>query len=241
MLFAEALRLAAIEVLCPTASIASDAGWPTLARDRVYDSVGIVPDQVNPGDAVTPYLSLHTEDVGVERRGESAPQGYGRATAVLKIVGELGVIEHDPDGTAFVAPAQSDADGSLKLGALCAQVRKALVFSEAGALFRSIGVVEDFRSERFSMPQFDLKLMRASMWFTCLVKDDVYSDLAGLPEPLAGLAARLPAGSYAKARLLSLADTFAATTRTPLDDIRFSTKTLPAGASAGEGNVNTSP
>lgn len=231
MLAAEAMRLAAIEVLCPTASIGADGPWPTLARHRVYDSAPILPSAVAARDPYTPYLSLYSEDARVERRGESAPVAPGTARAVLAVVAELGVIEQQ-DGETFVAPmGEGDAGARLVLGALCAQVRKALTHGEAGALFRTLAVVEDLRLEALSLPQFDIRLMRTTMRFTCLIRDDHFTDAAGLPEPLAGLAARLPAGSYAKGKLAALAAAFAATERTALDAIRFATG--EAGTPAG--------
>ena len=121
----------------------------------------------------------------------------------------------------------------LVLGALCAQVRKQLVFSEAGSVFRSIvGAVEDLRIEAFSLPQFDLRWMRSTMRFTCRIKDDKFIDAAGMPEPLRSLYLALPAGSYAKSKLTELDAAFAATVRTPIGPIVFSTTGDPADGSA---------
>lgn len=47
MLSAAAMRLAAIEVLCPTASITADAGFPTLAGRTVLDSRAVAIDDID--------------------------------------------------------------------------------------------------------------------------------------------------------------------------------------------------
>ena len=234
MLAAEAMRLAAVEALCPTAAIDSDAGWPTLARHRVYDSVGILPEDVEPGAAYTPCLSLYTDDIRVERRRETASSVIGSATAVLNVVAELAIATPDEDGVVQAVPlAQGDAQARLVLGALCAQVRKTLVHAEAGSIFRSIvGSVEDLRVEPFTLPQFDIRWMRSTVRFTCRIRDDKFTDAAGLPEPTRSLFLALPAGSYAKAKLAELDAAFAATSRTALDAIIFSTTGDPADGQA---------
>ena len=207
MLAAEAMRLAAIETLCPTAAKASDSGWPTMARHRVYDSVGIMPEEIEAGAPYTPCLSVFTDEVRVERRGETASSAIGAATAVLIVVAELAVTATDEAGAQMMPPqtvplAEGDAQARLVLGALCAQVRKALVYAEAGTIFRSIvASVEDLRVEPFTLPQFDIRWMRSTMRFTCRIRDDKFTDAAGLPEPTRSLFQALPEASYAKAKL----------------------------------------
>lgn len=230
MLAAEAMRLAAVETLCPTACKSTDLGWPTLARHRVYDSKGILPDEVEPDAAYTPCLALYTDDVRIERRGESAPSSIGFVTAVLVVVAELAVADTDEDGTRVAIPkVENDAMARLALGALTAQVRKRLLYAEAGSIFRQIvGAVEDLRVDAFSLPQFDIRWLRSTMRFTCRIKDDKFTDEAGMPEPMRSLYQALPAGSYAKAKLAELDAIFTATARQPLTSIQFSTTGDPA-------------
>jgi hypothetical protein len=224
MLSAEAMRLAAFEALCPTAARAADAGYPTLAGYRVYDSAGILPDDIDVGAAYTPCLSLFTDDIRIERRGDIAPSTIGSASAVLVVIAELAVSVTDDDGETQIVPlAEDDAQAKLVLGALCAQVRKALVFAEAGSIFRSIvGSVEDLRIEPFGLPQFDIRWMRSTMRLTCRIKDDKFTDDGGMPEPMKSLFLALPDGSYAKGKLAELDAAFASTTRTPLQSIDLS-------------------
>ena len=233
MLAAEAMRLAAIEVLCPTGSKATDLDWPTIARHRVYDSAGVIPEDLDQGAPFTPCLSVYTDEVKVARRGDVSNSTTGFPTAVLVVIAELAVASEGEDGEPLVAPlVENDARARLVLGALCAQVRKALNIAEPGTLFRYVvGSVDDFRIEPFSLPQFDIRWLRSTMRFTCLIKEDKYTDDGGMPEPMKSLFTALPPGSYAREKLAELNDAFTATTRTALQQIVFSTR----------GNPNTSP
>ncbi|MBS9720179.1 hypothetical protein JYU29_05695 [Tianweitania sp. BSSL-BM11] len=236
MLAAEAMRLAAIEALCPTACKVSGANWPTLAEHRVYDSAAILAEELADGEPYTACLSLYTEDVRIERRGDGATSSIGFPTAVLVINVELATSSTDEDGILQVLPlVEDDPQARLVLGALCAQVRKQLVYAPAGSIFREIaGSVEDLRIETFTLPQFDIRWMRNTMRLTCRIKDDKFTDEDGMPEPMLSLFNRLPEGSYAKGKLIQLQSAFAATTRTPLEGIRFSTSgDLPSGPADG--------
>ena len=226
MLAAEAMRLAAVEVLCPTASKSSDAGWPTLARHRVYDSQEILPEDLDEGSPYTPCLSLYTDEVRIERRGETAPSSVGFPVAVLVVVAELAVGGEGDDGQMQIMPlVENDARARLVLGALCAQVRQALNVGEAGSLFRNIVMsVEDLRIEPFSLPQFDIRWMRNTMRFTCRIREDRFDDTGGMPDPMKTLFERLPVGSYAKDKLAELDAVFGAPDRVPLQMIGISTE-----------------
>lgn len=226
MLAAEAMRLAAIEALRPHASVQSGLNWPTLAEHRVYDSKAIVPEDILVDKDYSPCLSVYTDEVRIERRGDIAPTNIGFPTAVLLINVELAQFadEADEDGNPQILPIVEDDPGArLVLGAICAQVRQTLTYSEAGAIFRSIAVVQDIRIDPFSLPQFDIRWLRNTMRITCQIKDDKFTDAAGMPEPMQKLFQALPDGSYAKDMLTKLDAAFRATTRTELDGIDFST------------------
>jgi hypothetical protein len=230
MLAAEAMRLAAYETLCPTKARLDDAGYPTMARYRVYDSASILPDDVDPDRAYTPTLSIFTDDVEIGRSGDVAPSMEGVATAVLVVIAELAVTIQDEDGVAQVVPlAEDDASARLVLGALCGQVRQALVYSPYGSVFRKIvGAVDTVKIEAFALPQFDFRWMRSTMRFTCRIRDDRFSDEPGMPEPMKSLFEALPEGSYARAKLTELNDAFTSTTRTPFEGIDFSVGAAPS-------------
>lgn len=227
MLAAAALRLAAIEALAPTAAIASGQGFPTMALHHVYDSRAISSAELEHEVAYTPSLSVYTEDTRVARRGDSAPNVIGFARTDLVIVAELaelacdeaGEVLRDSAGTAATdAVINGDPGMHLVLAALVAQVRAVLLHAPRGAGFRRVlKSVQEIRIEPFGLPQYGIRFMRQVMTIGCEIADDQYSDAAGLPEPARSVARDLPDQSYAKSRLLRLAEAFAATTRPQLE------------------------
>jgi hypothetical protein len=229
MLSAEAMRLAAIEVLCPTESKSSDLGWPTLARHRVYDSAEILPEDLNQQAKYTPCLSLYTDEIRMERRGDTSPSSDSFPVAVLVVIAELAVAAEGDGGEPTIMPlVENDAQARLVLGALCAQVRQSLNLSEAGGLFRWIvSSVEDLRIEPYSLPQFDIRWMRSTMRFTCKIREDTFREEGGMPEPMRSLFSRLPEASYAKAKLAELDAIFAAPNRKPLELIGITSRGAP--------------
>lgn len=233
MLAAAALRLAAIEALCPTAAIASGAGFPTLAQHRVYDSRAISSADLEAGAAFTPSLSVYTEDTRIERRGDGATSAIGFASTDLVIIAELCEVARDETGApireasgnvAADAVINGDAKMRIVLEALTAQARAVLVRAPAGAgLRRIMKSAPRVRIEPFGLPDYGVRFMRNVMTFSCDIADDKFTDLAGLPEPMRSVADDLPDGSYAKARLAELAAAFAATTRAQIEAITLRT------------------
>lgn len=218
MLAAEAARLAALEVLCPMASLNGDVPYPTLAGDKVFDSRLVGIDDLDRDAKYTPCLALFTADAGATPRGEIAAFDDTNARSTLEIVAELAVAASDESGEPFAdAMPSDDWDARLVLAALCGQVRRLLQHDERGRLFRRfvrhiIGVTE----ETFAIPQLGARWHRVTMRFDLSLPDDVFTDDAGLPEPVATLASLLPAGSPAAERLAALASHFCAQERTPL-------------------------
>lgn len=104
MLAAEALRLAAVEALCPYAAIQADDGYPTLARHRVYDSRAATLHDLDTAAPYTPVLGLYTPSANSRLRGAASAAWDREATAMLDIIGELAVkaVEtfHDPPSRA---------------------------------------------------------------------------------------------------------------------------------------------
>ena len=146
---------------------------------------------------------------------------------------ELSVAQHDDNGAFADALATSDPKARLVLGALCAQVRQALVRGPGSEAFRRIvRSVDEVRIEPFALPQMGLRWMRSTMSFSCSIADDVFTDAAGLPDPVRRLMASLPEGSYALAKLNELDAMFHATGRDALQEIVFATEDpdTPTGA-----------
>lgn len=225
-LSAEAFRLAAIEALCPTAAIQSGSSYPTIAKDKVFDSRQIRVDELNE-KAWTPTLALYTPDSDASQRGPSSEQDDMEATASLEIIGELAVAMRDNDGDfADAAVASGDPQARLILAALMAQVRYRLFIDPIGrALIKKVVLkVRKMDVKTFGIPELGLRYHRQTLRIDALVRDDDFSAADGaLPQPLAGLAAALPAESYAKGKLSELAVFFAQPETVPLKSIHITT------------------
>lgn len=220
MLAGEAARLAAIEILKPT-SATTNAACPTLAGVYVFDSRAASIADYDEGMIYRPTIAVYTRETTTDRRAD----GYGDngAVIVLEFVCELSQVVDDEEngGPAMTAPmAATDASARLVLAALVAQVRRLLEFGESGSLFRkAIKTVDQISEEPMVIPDFGIDLLRVTLRVRCAVQDDVFTEAAGLPQPLAKLRDALPADSYALAKLDELAAAFAGIVRTPLASV----------------------
>lgn len=236
MLSAEAVRLVAIEILCPTAASLSGTGFPTLAGPRVFDSRSASLSEIDRDQTYTPVVSLYTRRSGTSPRGEASSFLDTSATTVLEVVAELAVVARDPDARPGIDPDYVDAmaDGDpvarLVLGALAGQIRSLLTQQADGLAWRRlVRQVNGYSEETFAIPEFGLRYQRLSLVFDLSIQDDDF-DLAagGLPEPLRSVHADLPEQSYAKAKLTELAAHFVAEPSITLSAVN-GTVGLPGG------------
>lgn len=212
MLSAEALRIAAAEVLCPTAASIAGEGFPTLAGRFVFDSRAVAVEDLDRSAPYTATLTLHTVESGVSLRGAMAAADDTEADAVLDIVAQLAVIDSDDAGEFVDAMAETESDARLVLAALCAQVRMLLERSQDGGLWRTlVRRIVKIEEQTFAMPNLGLRWQRVTMRVHCEIRDDDF-DMAGggLPQPTRRLYEALPDQSYAKAKLAALAAHFPA-------------------------------
>ncbi len=222
MLSAEAARLAAIEVLSPTAANLNGGPFPTLAGNRIFDSRAAALNEIDDALSYTPVVAVYSRAARADSRGIGADMDDTDASFEIEFIAELATIEKDGEESYVDAVAGDDPEARLVLAALCAQMRRALTLSEPGHLFRSmIRGISRIEWQPFAVPELGLRFQRTSMVLSCMARDDVLTDAPGLPEPLKSLEARLPAGSYAKGKLAQLASNFAAVVRTPLGRIDF--------------------
>ncbi|MBD9390132.1 hypothetical protein IB237_23305 [Agrobacterium sp. AGB01] len=228
MLSAEALRLTLIEVLLPTGVATSGAAYPTLAAGRVYDSrPAPVEDLDRADDTALPCLSLFTTSSGVNLRGDASSNWDTIAYTEIEIVAELMVKVQDDDG-GFADAAETDPEGRMILAALCSQVRRLI---EVSPLVRKIvRKIEDLDEPTFAVPELGLRYHRIMMKYRFSIKDDVFSQAGGLPEPCASVLAALPEQSYAREKLEALALQFPAQTMTPLKGVDMRTGSTVPGA-----------
>lgn len=237
MLFSSAMRLAAIESLCPTSAIAGDTAAPTLAGLNVLDSRRPEIGDLDLSKKYTPVISVYSGEATSTLRGEAAASNDRSATATLEFVAELAEAVDAEEGDAYAeAIVNSDQDARIVLDALVAQIRRTLEFAPAGILFRKLRIGSPIKitCEPHVVPELDLRFSRTFLTMEFIAPDDVYSDDAGLPEPAATLLANLPAGSYSKARLTALADAFAEITRTDLTEITVDPGEGPTAGTALE-------
>lgn len=230
MLAAEALRLAAIEVLLPTAAALAGGPYPTLAGARVYDSRAVALEDLDQSAPYTPVLSLYTPESGVKLRGPHAAADDTDADAMLDIIAELSTNATE-DGMTFVdampsdGTAASDADARLVLAALCAQVRRLLERSQDGFFWRRLVIqILNIEVKTFAVPELGLRWHRMTIRVHCKIRDDDFDMPAGgLPEPIKSLYDALPDQSYAKEKLAALAAHFAPETLKKLQQISVTT------------------
>lgn len=208
MLAAEALRLVAVESLCPTAALVSGGPFPTLAGARVFDSKSASISDVDARANYTPVISLYTPESGSTSRGPGSSWSDREADCALDVVSELVTVVKGEDGEPYAVPmAEGDALARLVLAALAAQVRQTLMLMQAGAAWRKlVREVTDVEFKTVSLPQYGLQVQRlVTRYHLNVVHDAFTSTQDGLPEPLRSVHLALPAQSYAKAKLTELA------------------------------------
>jgi hypothetical protein len=226
MFSAEALRLAAIEVVTPYAALLAGTGFPTLAGKRAYDSRSVAVGDLDEALAYTPVLSFYTASSRIAQRGDAAAFDDGECEAVLEIIAELAVAEKDEENVAYAdAMAGDDPEARLVLAALVSQVIYLLTEANAGELFRKCHLgIRRIEEEPFSVPNLGLRWQRTTIRLTCGIPQDRFDRVnGGLPEPVKGLAAALPDGSYARTKLAALAAHFEGQASTPLAGIAVHT------------------
>lgn len=223
MLFAEAVRLAAIETLCPTSAILANGGYPTLAGAMVFDSRAARGVELDAARTFVPTISLYTVESSANLRGPLSDARDREARATVDIVTELSVREGEADTTPL---AENDPEARLMLAALTAQARYLLEHAPSGqSLFRRIGYsIDQITTKTLVVPELGLRLQSQTTRIDVLCEDDDFDVPEGsLPEPMRSLLQRLPEHSYARGQLLKLAAAFAPQALPELGSAPFNT------------------
>lgn len=221
MLAAEAVRLAAIEVLSPTAAHLAGTGFPTLAENRVFDSRAVSVRELDRSRDFTPVLALYTVESGSKLRSSISAATDRDADAVIDVVAELAVSVKDEGETFTDAMASDDPEARLVLAALTSQVRYLLEHAPSGSLFRRVvRAVTNVEIKTFAAPELGLRWQRQTIRLHCEISDDDFDVPDGeLPEPCRSLLSQLPEQSYAWTKLTALATHFAQQPLPPLDQM----------------------
>jgi hypothetical protein len=138
MLAREFLRLTALEALRPSALLAANGPWPTLAGLYVSDS------RIDPIDDLgdeekRPLIGVYTENTSLTKIAQAGPQFYkGDVDLVFEIsvVAKFNVTDGGGGSELIVDYADTDAAIEATLGVLEEQIYHALHFGPSGALFR---------------------------------------------------------------------------------------------------------
>lgn len=210
MLSATAVRLAAIEVLCPTVMRENGTGFPTLAQHRVFDSRQVAFQDIDLSKAFTPVLVLHTAESSAALRGAAAGADDRDGTTVLDIVAEIAVAGDDEGDSEVYVRSEDDPQARLVLEALTAQVLYLLEHAPSGRLFRKYArSISSIEIRTYGSPELGVRFLRNTIRLRIDIPDDDFDVPNGsLPEPCRSLHMELPDGSYAKEKLDELAAFF---------------------------------
>ena len=214
----ELLRIAALEVLCPTRAIANDFGFPTLAGALVFDSRAVPVTHLRKARGYVPVLSLYSGEAAGETMGGKAGGPDFDFMGTLEVVGELAIVsDMDPKET-MPLKAESDPDARLVLAGMMAQARYALETAEGGSMFRAVTMsLQRVELVPYAVPDADMRFHRTTMRMTYDLPDDCFDTQTGKPVGLDNLLAALPPDSVSREKMQALLDHFEPPERVLLD------------------------
>jgi hypothetical protein len=208
-------RLCALEALRPSALLAADSGWPTLAGKYVSDSrIDPIDDNLE-SDERRPLIAVYSEDGHLTKVAQAAPFYRGEIDIVFEIsvVGKYAVEGGDP----IVDYADTDAATEAQLDALEDQVFWCLHYSPTGKLFRKMTKLpfEEWVSTPHRSGEEAIKLARRTLRGRIKLADFCYvadvattpANLDRLPPGLKSIADQLGGSTYLADLALGLART----------------------------------
>ena len=207
-----ALRLTTMEALRPSAVVAANGPFPTMAGTHVFDSRVAPISDVSP-DERRPIAVVYTErdyyNPGQRAGGPPFLHLIDLVVQTSLVVRDTGAAEY----TVGVPATDAELDASLDL--FEAQILFCLVYGPTGALWRKLTGrrILDIQSAVHRDSEDGARLAERTMTIRVAVDEDEFDpapavDPAGLdrlPEPLRSIVAELAAGAYGAALAQGLA------------------------------------
>ena len=209
-----ALRLATLESLRPSASVADNGPWPTLAAAYVFDGKLDPIDDLDANERRATAVVYTEEDNGEPAQKAGGPPFNRR----IDLVVEMAMVALLPVDENTYSPGIPYTDGELdaSLDLLEAQVRFALFYGTFGATASFGGVkrplwrgltanrVTEIHSLSHRSSEESARLAMRSLRMKCTVPDDQFDPAPAaeptgndrLPDPLKSVVNALAAGCY---------------------------------------------
>lgn len=240
------LRLCTLEALRPSALLAADTGWPTLAGKYVSDSRIDPIDDLLDSDERRPLISVYSEDGHLTKVAQAGPVFYAGHVDLVFEIAVVGKFAVDGSSEPIIDYADTDAATEAQLDALEDQVFWCLHFSPAGKLFRQMSKLpfDEWVSTPHRSGEEAVKLARRTIRAKIKVNDVCYvadpattpADLDRLPPGLKAIADQLGGSTYLHDLALGLARS--ASVMPPRVDLK-AVAVAPQPAITGAKPVNT--
>lgn len=243
MLAREFVRLTALEALRPSALLAANGPWPTIAGKYVSDSRIDPMDDVS-GDEKRPLIAVYTENSALEKIAQAGPRFY---KGDVDLVFEVSVVaSFHVDGEVIVDFADTDAAVEATLGVMEEQIYHALHFGPSGALFRQMVKLPFFEwrsTVKSRSGEDDIRIARRTVRGRICVKETCYDPAPGpapigfdrLPNGLQAVAMQLAESTYLHDLALGMARL------APVMPPRVDLKTVAITAAPQPGAGDTAP
>jgi hypothetical protein len=229
------LRICTLEAIRPSALLAADAGWPTIAGKYVSDSRMDPIDDDLASDERRPLIAVYSEDSHVSKIAQGGPIFYKGLVDLVFEISVVGKYATDASAEPVVDFADTDGATEAQLDALEDQIFWCLHYSPTGKLFRQMSKLpfEEWTSVPHRSGEEAIKLARRTVRAKIRVADACYladvkttpADLDRLPLQLKAIADQLGGSTYLAELALGLART--ASVLPPRVDLKSVAGTVP--------------
>lgn len=231
------LRLCALEALRPSALLATNGPWPTLAEQYVSDSRIDPIDDLAGDEAKRPLIGVYTEATHLAKIAQAGPLLH---KAEVDLVFEISVVSKFAvdGGQPIIDFCETDGETESALDALEDEIYQILHFAPSGALFRQMakGIAESWESTAHRSGEEEIRLARRAIRSHWRMKESYLdpapvtapADLARVPAALQPIANALNGSTYLTALVLGAARAaYVMPTRVNLGTVGFTTAPQP--------------